>query len=98
MKYKNARSSGRAVGLASVVWTWEHTRIAASTHLQLKAEDWNQHDVRSLRCAIPNDVITEPEPNLNQFSQIEHSNLENELNVIKHLNKTIKSKSKSKSG
>jgi len=67
MKYKNTRSSGRALGRVPVVWTWEYTRIAASTHLQLKAEDWNQHDVR---CAIPNDVITEPEPNLKQFLQI----------------------------
>jgi len=36
--------------------------------------------------------FTEPEPNLNQFSLIKYSNLETELNVMKNLNKIIKSK------
>jgi len=76
--------------VARYVWTDHESELISLLALLLKEKHWNLHNVR---WTIPNDVLTSL--NLNQISQIKYSNIETELNVMKNLNKIIKSKSKS---
>jgi len=64
--------------------------VNTSVHPQGWTFKVNQHDVR---CTVPNYISSFTEPNLNQFSPIEYSDLEIEPNVMKNSNESTKSKS-----